>query len=57
MEFVEDIESYGWYTMAVRGDFNEVLTLDELDGLQSPPNWQLSNFRVIVYECEFVDLG
>lgn len=38
-------------------DFNDVLSLDELDGLQPRPNWQMRNFRDVVDACGFVDLG
>ncbi|KAM7513296.1 hypothetical protein LguiB_012171 [Lonicera macranthoides] len=39
------------------GNFNEVLSLDELVGLNPHPNWQLRNFRNLVDECGFTDLG
>lgn len=39
------------------GDFNEVLSNDEIEGDSSRPNWQTRNFRNVVNGCGFVDLG
>lgn len=42
-----------WVCMS---DFNEVLSLNELDDLRPRPNWQLRNFRNMVDEYAFIDL-
>lgn len=39
------------------GDFNEVLSLEELNGLQPRPNWQIRNFIMVVDNCALANLG
>lgn len=39
------------------GDSNEAMSADELNRSNSHPNWQLYNFRNVVYDCSFMNLG
>ncbi|KAL9669517.1 hypothetical protein QQ045_007064 [Rhodiola kirilowii] len=41
----------------VLGDFNEVLSLNEVRGERARHNWQIANFKRVVEDCGLSDLG